>query len=539
MEGIMRALKRFFNPDNFESGAGVALLLSFCLIFVAEWISVSFWGKGPSAAVNEGLLILLRFVVGGVAFGLVVGILNPICLCMLLFPYFGLIVQAWFTGVMIVSVVLSGLLGIAVGALKSISVALDTSVPVWQVIVLVAVPVVLVVAGWCLVAVLASAGDLRQNFKAYREEKKCRRYLIPAIEQGNAENLKKVCQQHKFNLQREYQFSLLSQKTINSYPLFFAAYYAQTHQQARAEALAMVNVLKEVGAVEGDCLSRAIKDKYSEASAVLLEAGADVNVQNRDGETALMLAIENGDQEAVRKLIEAGADVNVQNSWDKTALILAAKKGDRWSLQKLIEAGADVNVQNRDGETALMLAVKRGDQEAVRKLIEAGADVNVQDRSGNTALMMVAKNGDQEAVQKLIEEGADVNLQDRHGYTALINAVKNGDQEAVQKLIEAGADVNLPDTEGGTALMSAAYGGNTEAVRKLIEFGADVNLQNIDGNTALMLAANRENAAAVKVLLAAGADVNVANKKKETAWILAEKRYDSEIVELLKAAGAK
>jgi serine/threonine-protein phosphatase 6 regulatory ankyrin repeat subunit B len=52
-------------------------------------------------------------------------------------------------------------------------------------------------------------------------------------------------------------------------------------------------------------------------------------------------------------LIEQGADVDTQDVEGWTALILASSRGDLNSVRELIEAGADVNLQTVDGLTAL------------------------------------------------------------------------------------------------------------------------------------------------------------------------------------------
>jgi len=86
---------------------------------------------------------------------------------------------------------------------------------------------------------------------------------------------------------------------------------------------------------------------------------ADVNMSTPyDGMTALMFAsYSNYDQrEIVRMLIERGADVNIKNSKGMTALMIASRGGRTEIVRMLIERGADVNIKNSNGKTALMLA---------------------------------------------------------------------------------------------------------------------------------------------------------------------------------------
>jgi ankyrin repeat protein len=60
---------------------------------------------------------------------------------------------------------------------------------------------------------------------------------------------------------------------------------------------------------------------------LLLEAGADVNAQFRDYETALYVASLEGHESVVKLLLEAGADVNAQFRDYETALYVASLEG--------------------------------------------------------------------------------------------------------------------------------------------------------------------------------------------------------------------
>jgi len=125
----------------------------------------------------------------------------------------------------------------------------------------------------------------------------------------------------------------------------------------------------------------------------LLAQGADVNLQDMGGWTALMLASMRGDEAVVKVLLENGAKVNLQRNDGWTALILASTWGHETVVKTLLENGADVNQQTKDGWTALMSAVAAQHETVVKTLLENGADVNAKhfhaprdDAPGNTVL---------------------------------------------------------------------------------------------------------------------------------------------------------
>ena len=77
--------------------------------------------------------------------------------------------------------------------------------------------------------------------------------------------------------------------------------------------------------------------------------------------------------EEVKKLIEKGADLNVVDEYGATALHWASQEGHSEIMKMLIKAGADVNVVNKYGITALHLASLLGHSEIVKMLEKAGA----------------------------------------------------------------------------------------------------------------------------------------------------------------------
>jgi len=109
----------------------------------------------------------------------------------------------------------------------------------------------------------------------------------------------------------------------------------------------------------------------------------------KDIDKELLNACKDGDLEKVKQLLEEGADVNVKDEKGRTALMFASWYGHKKVVKQLLEKGADVNAREyKDGETALMWAAAKGDKKVVKLLLESGADVNAKNKGGWTALMI-------------------------------------------------------------------------------------------------------------------------------------------------------
>ena len=101
---------------------------------------------------------------------------------------------------------------------------------------------------------------------------------------------------------------------------------------------------------------------------MLLSAGANPDIQSRDGATALMRAAHFDYQEGVKILLNAGVDVNTQSSSGMTALHYAACKGHSAVTQLLLTSNASTSITESTGSTPLDLALD-GDHQDVCQLL--------------------------------------------------------------------------------------------------------------------------------------------------------------------------
>jgi ankyrin repeat protein len=270
---------------------------------------------------------------------------------------------------------------------------------------------------------------------------------------------------------------------------------------------------------------------------LLLDKGADVNLADTGGTTALIDATRNGGPEytaIVKLLIERGANVHADND---AAILRAAEYAAPETVRLLLSKGAHVDATDKDsdGDTVLMKAASGASVAKVEMLLSAGAEINVTNEKGQTALMKAVtldhRYGPKERlpiIELLLKKGANVNARDTSGMTPLLHSVVQYMSEAggvishvevVQFLLDHGADVRATDEKGDTALIKTVgvFRGSPEIVRGLLAKGVQVNAQNKKGTTALMLAAYDGKEDVATLLLEKGADPNLRDNDGLTA----------------------
>lgn len=206
-----------------------------------------------------------------------------------------------------------------------------------------------------------------------------------------------------------------------------------------------VNAILPVGVIMGaiaiavepsEPLVKAAHDNDLAAVKKLLASGADADVLDKATDsTALAQAASNDNREMVLALLHAGAEINRQNRDGETALMFLSESVSADTLRALIKAGADLELKDDDGETALIYASRVQNTSVLRALISAGAKIDAKDEKGQTALMIAAREGLTSNVRALLEAGAQINLKDEDDWTALRHA-REGDHEDVMKLLQ-------------------------------------------------------------------------------------------------------
>ena len=239
-------------------------------------------------------------------------------------------------------------------------------------------------------------------------------------------------------------------------------------------------------AMIGPAKGRPLEKTLEIVNLLLLEDISLANARNREGTTPLHIAallysereilrqIRQGDLKDIPRLLEvllsAGADPNIKNKEGNTALHEATLGGDEEVALLLIQSGADVNAINNEGLTPLWSASAMGLPKVVSALLERGANPNVR-IDGMTPLHIATGVG-------LLRRKSSGKWESFGEMLKRIGKKDTDFLKVTRLLVEAGAKVNaLSDLgesetgERGTPLDVAEEGGSTMVAEYLKSVG--------------------------------------------------------------------
>ena len=258
----------------------------------------------------------------------------------------------------------------------------------------------------------------------------------------------------------------------------------------------------------------------------LTVGGIPVIYENEDPSfsfnTSLLDATKASNNVAIQLLLDIGANVNYQDDNGYTALMVAVSINNIDIIHQLLQAGADVHIQGKDGFIALTVACAGSEwdplldaerlsddyRDTVRLLLSHDADPladAVIDGVLVSPFDVACVRDNIDVVEMLL---TDYNIPPeavvRGLYWALVGAATNtikllqskipdvdplaiklgvlcgeGDIETVKSLIEQGVDPNTVIVHGLTPLMIASHCGRTSIADTLIHHGAKVNMVDI------------------------------------------------------------
>ena len=282
---------------------------------------------------------------------------------------------------------------------------------------------------------------------------------------------------------------------------------------------------------------------------LILNNRAIVDARNRDGDTALHIAVRMNQRENGEFLISRGASIFSVNSSGESPLYIALNGAGglrewiinpttivsrdglgnnmlhyavQWKLDRVIPViirnGVPVEEPNVMGETPLFMAIKIDSPSTIRVLVEHNANINARDAQGNSILHAAIRWNAVNSAALLISYGIDINAHSLNGNTPLHEAVSLGISEIETLLIREGADLEARNVNGNTPFMEAVMAGRITSIEKLALNGADPTTRNSRGDTPLHIAVGMERFDLVSHLLRMGASIHARNTRNRTPF---------------------
>jgi len=201
---------------------------------------------------------------------------------------------------------------------------------------------------------------------------------------------------------------------------------------------------------------------------LLMEHGADINAQNKNGDTVLNIAIENNNipwVELVRTQFGSLINLRLRNRQGFFPIEYANYLhfvDIVYILEKpfpVLGLQGDVNAYDSNGLTPLMLAVIDNNKDLVNRLVKdrlARIDLRSSDAFNYSILHLALFQQALDMASLLISLGANVEQRDSTGRTALLGIpwmqTLQNRKKALEIILKAGANINAQDNRGNGLL---------------------------------------------------------------------------------------
>jgi hypothetical protein len=220
-------------------------------------------------------------------------------------------------------------------------------------------------------------------------------------------------------------------------------------------------------------LMEAVKGGYLDGINQFKDLDFDSNYQNKDGESLLHTSIKKGNREIFDKTLVKNPDLNLKDKDDNTAVLIGLEKDDPIFGYKLVKKGADIKLENNEGISGYKIlhkmlyeAIESNNQTFINLFLTLNLNIDeFKDENDHSTLYVTLVKGKVDIARLLME---DINLD------KIINEAIDYDNEIIisnLKIIKPDL-INYRDTNDHTILSIALEKNKPNVIKLLLLYGA-------------------------------------------------------------------
>ena len=147
-----------------------------------------------------------------------------------------------------------------------------------------------------------------------------------------------------------------------------------------------------------------------EVLKLLRKNGADFSIKDNQGYTPFLRSVasesasDDIEENVLEYLLNEGSDINAVDKNGASAMHLAIRRGTIRVLECLVKKGADKDLADNQGCTPLMDALRSRKEEYAKYLLNQGADITIKNYRGWTALHHAVFHREVEVIRLILEK---------------------------------------------------------------------------------------------------------------------------------------
>ncbi|KAK9061676.1 hypothetical protein SSX86_018859 [Deinandra increscens subsp. villosa] len=219
--------------------------------------------------------------------------------------------------------------------------------------------------------------------------------------------------------------------------------------------LGLVNMLGQ--SAQSIAKSNKWSNSFQQTTLDVIKDGMIPISNNNTVFSPLLFVTHSGDIHALKAIVSReNINLNEQDSNGLSAVMVAAMQGDVHAFKLLVYSGADVKLTNKNGESAISLSKTKDNSDMFEKVMfRFTLEKGNEGSQGFYPMHYASRHGDIQAVKLLTTRGYDINAFDGNEQTPLMLAAREGNAQMCKLLIACGSLCDVSNSKGESALTLA------------------------------------------------------------------------------------